>query len=131
MGKGAFVDLQRQLRLKVRESKTEGMLARGPGNVQTEALPHHSVLACCSSANLLEDSRSTWSLTLDLVTSDGRRRGAMKIGRIYNQRPLLVDINFLTAVFPIVLADALDHCLSYMECRSKAETLVSARERAV
>ncbi len=65
-----------------------------------------------SSANLLEDSRSTWSLTLDLVTSDSRRRGAMKIGRLYNQGPLLLDINFLTAVFPVVLADALDRSLS-------------------
>ena len=64
-----------------------------------------------SSANLLEDSRSTWSLTLDLVTSDNRRRGAMKIGRIYNQHPLLLDINFLTTVFPVVLADALDRSL--------------------
>ena len=42
--KGAFVDLQRQLRLKVRESKTEGMLARGPGNFQTET---HSGSPCC------------------------------------------------------------------------------------
>ena len=64
-----------------------------------------------SSANLLEDSRSTWSLTLDLVTSDNRRCGAMKIGRIYNQHPLLLDINFLTTIFPVVLADALDRSL--------------------
>ncbi len=65
-----------------------------------------------SSEKFPEDSRSTWSLTLDLVTSDSRRRGAMKIGRLYNQGPLLLDINFLTAVFPIVLADALDRSLS-------------------
>lgn len=68
-----------------------------------------------SSANLLDDSRSTWSLTLDLVTSDNRRRGAMKIGRIYNQHPLLLDINFLTTIFPVVLADALDRSLSSPE----------------
>lgn len=68
-----------------------------------------------SPAGLLEDSRSTWSLTLDLVTSDSRRRGAMKIGRIYNQQPLLLDINFLTTIFPIVLADALDRSLGSSE----------------
>lgn len=68
-----------------------------------------------ASANLLEDSRSTWSLTLDLVTSDRRRRGVMKIGRLYKKGPLLLDINFLTAVFPVVLADALDRSLSSSE----------------
>lgn len=65
-------------------------------------------------ANLLDD-RSTWSLTLQLVTSGNRRRGSMKIRRLYNQRPLLVDINFLTTVFPAVLADALDRSLSSSE----------------
>ena len=68
-----------------------------------------------SPANLLEDNRSTWSLTLDLVTSDSRRRGAMKIRRLYNERALLVDINFLTTIFPVVLADALDRSLSSPE----------------
>jgi UDP-GlcNAc:undecaprenyl-phosphate GlcNAc-1-phosphate transferase len=68
-----------------------------------------------SSAGLVEDSRSTWSLTLDLVTSESRRRGAMKIGRIYNQQPLLLDINFLTTIFPVVLADALDRSLGSSE----------------
>jgi UDP-GlcNAc:undecaprenyl-phosphate GlcNAc-1-phosphate transferase len=56
---------------------------------------------------------STWSLTLELLTTDNRRRGAIKIHRLYSQRrPLLVDINFLTSVFPVVLADALDRALS-------------------
>lgn len=59
----------------------------------------------------LHDGRSAWSLTLELVTSDNRRRGSMKIRRAYNGRPLLVDINFLTAIFPVVLADALDRSL--------------------
>ena len=36
-GKGCFVDLHQELRLKARESKTERMLARGPSNFQTEA----------------------------------------------------------------------------------------------
>ena len=54
---------------------------------------------------------ATWTLTLELVTSDNRGRGSMKILRAYNGRPLLVDINFLTATFPVVLADALDRSL--------------------
>jgi hypothetical protein len=36
----------------------------------------------------------------------------MKIYRFYADRALLVDSNLLTAVFPVVLADALDRALS-------------------
>jgi UDP-GlcNAc:undecaprenyl-phosphate GlcNAc-1-phosphate transferase len=82
----------------------------------------------------LYDDRSTWSLALELVTTDNRRRGSLKIGRLYSQRPLLVDINFLTSVFPVVLADALDRCLGSAEVLSEAATFVpatmkTARER--
>lgn len=55
--------------------------------------------------------KSTWLLNLDLVTTTNRKRGAMKIGRLYSKRPILVDINFLTSGFPTVLADALDRTL--------------------
>ena len=57
-------------------------------------------------------SLSAWSLTLQLITTTNRRRGSLKIHRLYNQRPLLVDINFLTSVFPTILANALDRTLS-------------------
>ena len=57
-------------------------------------------------------SLSAWSLTLQLITTTSRRRGSLKIYRLYNQHPLLVDINFLTSVFPTILADALDRTLS-------------------
>jgi hypothetical protein len=61
-----------------------------------------------------------------LLTADNRRRGTMKIRRLYSQRPLLVDINFLTSVFPAVLADALDRSLSSGEALSEATTLAHA-----
>jgi UDP-GlcNAc:undecaprenyl-phosphate GlcNAc-1-phosphate transferase len=63
----------------------------------------------------LQDGRSTWSLKLELVTASNRRRGSLKIARLYNQQPLLVDINFLTTIFPEVLADALDRSLGSSE----------------
>ena len=39
----------------------------------------------------------------------------MKISRLYTDRPLLVDTNLLTSVFPVVLADALDRALASNE----------------
>jgi len=66
----------------------------------------------------LHDDLSTWSLTLDLITSENRRRGSMRIFRRYNQGPLRVDLNFLTSVFPVVLADALDRVLTSSEVPS-------------
>lgn len=82
----------------------------------------------------LRDGRPTWSLTLGLVTSDNRRRGSLEIRRFYSQHPLLVDINFLTSVFPGVLADALDRSLGSAGAVSDAAafdlpTLKNARER--
>jgi hypothetical protein len=63
----------------------------------------------------LSDGRSGWNLTLDLVTASNRHRGSMNIYRCYRNRTLLVDINLLTSVFPVVLADALDCALSSKE----------------
>jgi len=57
------------------------------------------------------DSVAVWTLTLDLVSSSSRRRGALRVHRIYSQRDLQVDINLLTSTFPVVLADALDRAL--------------------
>jgi len=74
----------------------------------------------------LHGGPSAWSLTLGLVTSDNRRRGSLKIHRLYSRRPLLVDINFLTSVFPVVLADALDRSLGATEILSEAATFTSA-----
>jgi UDP-GlcNAc:undecaprenyl-phosphate GlcNAc-1-phosphate transferase len=63
----------------------------------------------------LSDGRSGWNLTLDLVTGSNRQRGSMNIYRRYGDRTLLMDINLLTSVFPVVLAEALDCALSSRE----------------
>jgi hypothetical protein len=46
-----------------------------------------------------------------LVNSLSRRRGVLRVHRIYSQRDLQLDINLLTSRFPIALADALDRAL--------------------
>jgi UDP-GlcNAc:undecaprenyl-phosphate GlcNAc-1-phosphate transferase len=59
------------------------------------------------------DTLAVWTLTLDLVSSSNRRRGALQVHRIYSQRDLHLDINLLTSAFPIALADALDRSLQH------------------
>jgi UDP-GlcNAc:undecaprenyl-phosphate GlcNAc-1-phosphate transferase len=58
---------------------------------------------------------AAWNLTLELVTTANRWRGSMKIYRLYTDRGLLVDTNFLISIFPVVLADALDRALASNE----------------
>jgi hypothetical protein len=52
-----------------------------------------------------------WSLTLDLVAANNRRRGSLTMYRIYDGRDLQLDMNVLTSLLPIALADALDRVL--------------------
>ncbi len=54
-----------------------------------------------------------WTLSLDLVNSSNRRRGALMVHRLYSQRDLQFDINLLTSAFPVALADALDRALQH------------------
>jgi UDP-GlcNAc:undecaprenyl-phosphate/decaprenyl-phosphate GlcNAc-1-phosphate transferase len=54
---------------------------------------------------------AVWTLSLDLVSSSNRRRGALAVHRLYSPRALQLDINLLTKAFPIALADALDRTL--------------------
>jgi hypothetical protein len=54
---------------------------------------------------------TAWSLTLDLVAANNRRRGFMTVYRLYTQRDLQLDINLLTSVFPMALADAIDRVM--------------------
>jgi UDP-GlcNAc:undecaprenyl-phosphate GlcNAc-1-phosphate transferase len=54
------------------------------------------------------DAVSGWKLTLDLVTTDHLRHGSITIYRGYSQQDLQIDINLLTSIFPIALADALE-----------------------
>jgi UDP-GlcNAc:undecaprenyl-phosphate/decaprenyl-phosphate GlcNAc-1-phosphate transferase len=56
---------------------------------------------------------AVWTLSLDLVSSSNRRRGALAVHRLYSQRGLQLDINLLTSAFPIALADALDRTLAH------------------
>jgi UDP-GlcNAc:undecaprenyl-phosphate GlcNAc-1-phosphate transferase len=56
---------------------------------------------------------TAWSLNLDLVTAHSRRRGSMTIYRIYNEHDLQLDVNLLTSVFPVALADALDRAINH------------------
>ncbi len=57
----------------------------------------------------------SWKLTLDLVTTSGRRRGSLMVYRVYSQRDLQLDVNLVTAEFPVALADALDRVLARPE----------------
>ena len=56
---------------------------------------------------------AVWTLSLDLVNSSNRRRGALSVHRLYSRRDLQLDINLLTTAFPIALADALDRALQH------------------
>jgi UDP-GlcNAc:undecaprenyl-phosphate/decaprenyl-phosphate GlcNAc-1-phosphate transferase len=57
------------------------------------------------------DGIAVWTLSLDLVSSSSRRRGALVVHRAYSPRHLQLDINLLTTSFPTALADALDRTL--------------------
>jgi UDP-GlcNAc:undecaprenyl-phosphate GlcNAc-1-phosphate transferase len=49
-----------------------------------------------------------WKLTLELVTPTRRKQGQLQLYRAYQDRPLLVDVNFLTTEFQAALAGAID-----------------------
>jgi UDP-GlcNAc:undecaprenyl-phosphate GlcNAc-1-phosphate transferase len=59
-------------------------------------------------SHFAQELTSAWCLTLDLVTTKNSRCGSMTIYRLYTDRELQFDINLLTSVFPVALADALD-----------------------
>jgi hypothetical protein len=59
----------------------------------------------------LPGTPGTWGLTLDLLTSANQRRGSMHVHRLYNERPLQLDVNLLISEFPVALADALERVL--------------------
>jgi UDP-GlcNAc:undecaprenyl-phosphate GlcNAc-1-phosphate transferase len=54
-----------------------------------------------------ETSATRWSMVLGLRSPDGVEHGTLTIYRAYMQRPLLIDINLLTAEFHQSLASAL------------------------
>jgi UDP-GlcNAc:undecaprenyl-phosphate GlcNAc-1-phosphate transferase len=58
------------------------------------------------------EKATAWSLNLDLVTANHRRRGSLSLYRLYSTRDLQLDVNLLTSTFPGALADALDRSLA-------------------
>jgi UDP-GlcNAc:undecaprenyl-phosphate GlcNAc-1-phosphate transferase len=61
----------------------------------------------------LENSSAVWTVALDLLSSANRKRGTLRVHRMYSPRDLQIDINLLTAAFPTTLADALDRTLAH------------------
>jgi UDP-GlcNAc:undecaprenyl-phosphate/decaprenyl-phosphate GlcNAc-1-phosphate transferase len=68
----------------------------------------------------LRENWPAWNLNLDLTTTANRSCGSLVIYRLYTDRALQLDINLLTSVFPVVLADALDRTIA------SADELLSA-----
>ena len=58
------------------------------------------------------DHTAVWTIALDLLSSNNRHRGTLRVQRFYSARDLQIDINLLTNAFPVALADALDRTLS-------------------
>ncbi|MGH9528747.1 MAG: MraY family glycosyltransferase [Terriglobales bacterium] len=58
-------------------------------------------------------SAHAWTINLDLVTSNRSSLGSMTIYRQYSARNLQLDINLLTADFPMALAEALDRVAAH------------------
>jgi UDP-GlcNAc:undecaprenyl-phosphate/decaprenyl-phosphate GlcNAc-1-phosphate transferase len=50
----------------------------------------------------------SWSLALGLVAANNHRRGSLTLHRMYSGGDLQLDVNLLTSVFPVALADALE-----------------------
>jgi len=63
-------------------------------------------------SHFAQELTSSWCLTLDLVTTRNDRCGSMTVYRLYTDRELQFDINLLTSVFPVALADALDRTVN-------------------
>jgi hypothetical protein len=61
----------------------------------------------------LLDHWSSWKMTLELVSTSNRHCGWLEIYRLYNPRPLMLDINLLTLGFPVVLADAVERAMRH------------------
>jgi UDP-GlcNAc:undecaprenyl-phosphate/decaprenyl-phosphate GlcNAc-1-phosphate transferase len=57
--------------------------------------------------SLLRGTGNGWCVSLDLVSSDGQDRASMVIYRHYHRRALQLDVNLLTAEFPLALAEAI------------------------
>jgi UDP-GlcNAc:undecaprenyl-phosphate GlcNAc-1-phosphate transferase len=63
-------------------------------------------------SHFAQEMTSAWSLTLSLATTNNRSYGSMTVYRLYTDQDLQLDINLLTSVFPVALANALDRVLT-------------------
>jgi len=61
---------------------------------------------------IAHDLVSAWSIRLDLIAANNRRCGSLLVYRMYCSRDLQLDINLLTSMFPVALADALERLSS-------------------
>lgn len=59
------------------------------------------------------DTSAVWTISLALLSSGNRRHGTLMIHRLYSRRDLQLDVNLLTSIFPVALADALDRTLEH------------------
>ncbi|MGC2446458.1 MAG: MraY family glycosyltransferase [Candidatus Sulfotelmatobacter sp.] len=77
------------------------------------------------------DGSAAWTIALDLLSSSNRRRGTLIVLRNYSARDLQLDVNLLTAAFPIALADALDrtlvHSAAVISLPNQESTLLTAQ----
>jgi UDP-GlcNAc:undecaprenyl-phosphate GlcNAc-1-phosphate transferase len=62
---------------------------------------------------VLPGTTRTWGMTLNLVTTSNRRRGALAVHRLHHEQPLHLDVNLLISEFPVALADALDRVIAH------------------
>jgi len=73
---------------------------------------------------ILPGTTRMWGVTLNLVTTSNRRRGALALHRLYHDHPLHLDVNLLISEFPVALADALDRVIARsVEVAPKAAAL--------
>lgn len=105
-GRNDFDGFEVRFRLFPGETSPSGAIQSGSSTRRGEISLHWDKKGIVS----LEDS-ALWTLTLDLVSSSNRRRGTLRLHRLYSQRDLQLDINLLTLGFPVALADALDRTL--------------------
>jgi hypothetical protein len=71
-----------------------------------------------------------WTLSLGLVTTGHKKIGTISVHRLYSQRDLQLDINLLTAHFPMILADALQRMIAAEKVEIEKLQLIPAMAAA-
>jgi UDP-GlcNAc:undecaprenyl-phosphate GlcNAc-1-phosphate transferase len=78
--------------------------------------------------HFIKEMVPAWSLKLDLVAANNRQRGSLTMYRIYDGSDLQLDVNLVTSLLPVALADALDRVLGQaVEIPSDEEQGAAAR----